>query len=276
MHHTKKAGLGIAAACTLFLGLTGTAFADGYGDGAKAAPADEGRKFTWSVTFAGTSDIMFRGLSQTKEDPGAWGSLDLGYGIVYAGVYFGQTDYPGVAAGELDFYLGAKPVWGPVTFDFGVIYYVYPGSAELPNPGGNADYVELKAGGSITPMTNLTLGVTNYWSPDNQFSTGSVWTIEGSAAYTFHAVGIFTPTISGVYGFQEGFDDAYITKASAFGEDSYQYWNVGLALAVEKFTFDFRYWGTDEPATVAGGDCTKVAAFNCDDRFVFSAKVTLP
>ncbi len=58
------------------------------------------------MTFAGTSDIMFRGFSQTKEDPGVWGSLDLGYGICLRWrSYFGQTDYAGVGAGELDFYL---------------------------------------------------------------------------------------------------------------------------------------------------------------------------
>ena len=28
-------------------------------------------------------------------------------------------------------------------------------------------------------------------------------------------------------------------------EDEYYYWNAGLALTVEKLTFDFRYWDTD-------------------------------
>ena len=32
-------------------------------------PAEEGRKFTWSITLGGTSDYVFRGISFTNEDP---------------------------------------------------------------------------------------------------------------------------------------------------------------------------------------------------------------
>ncbi len=28
----------------------------------------------------------------------------------------------------MDWYGGIKPTWGPATFDFGVIYYTYPGA----------------------------------------------------------------------------------------------------------------------------------------------------
>jgi hypothetical protein len=83
---------------------------------------------------------------------------------------------------------------------------------------------------------------------------------------------MFTPTLSGTLGWQKGFDDDYVTIASAFGEDNYLYWNAGLALAVEKFTFDLRYWDTDLDST----GCNHTLEFNCDARFVFSAKVTLP
>ena len=58
------------------------------------------------------------------------------------------------------------------------------------------------------------------------------------------------------------------------GFDSYTYWNAGLALAVEKLTFDFRYWDTDAPRTQR----RLSACFSgyCDERFVFSATVALP
>ncbi len=58
-------------------------------------------------------------------------------------------------------------------------------------------------------------------------------------------------------------------------EDQYTYWNVGLALTVEKFTFDFRYWDTDIDVVTPGvGACADEDL--CDERFVFSAKVVLP
>ena len=64
--------------------LSGVARADGYGYAAPAAPAEE-RKFTWSFNIDGTSDYIFRGISQTDNDPAIQGGLDASYGILYAG-----------------------------------------------------------------------------------------------------------------------------------------------------------------------------------------------
>ena len=58
------------------------------------------------------------------------------------------------------------------------------------------------------------------------------------------------------------------------GYSEYWYWNAGLALAVDKLTFDFRYWGTD--ASNATSDTLTCINDYCDSRFVFSAKVVLP
>jgi hypothetical protein len=50
------------------------------------------------------------------------------------------------------------------------------------------------------------------------------------------------------------------------------YWNAGLSLTVEKFTMDFRYWDTD---INNGGSVFALPGLD-DERFVFTAKVTLP
>ncbi|MEQ1712109.1 MAG: TorF family putative porin [Hyphomicrobium sp.] len=248
----------------------------------KDAPAaDEGRKLTWSFNLGGTSDYVFRGISQTDNDPTMQGGLDLGYGIFYAGVWASGLDFS--AAGndaqvEVDFYAGIKPVYGAATFDFGVIYYSYP-SANAFNPPAtlvaDADlaYFELKAGVSGEIMKGLTAGATLFYSPDYFVQTGSVWTVEGSLAYTLPAWGPVTPTISGLVGYQDGSDAEYLFFN---GFDSYTYWNVGLALAVDKLTFDFRYWGSDAENALNNAPGLTCGNNYCDDRFVFSAKVTLP
>jgi uncharacterized protein (TIGR02001 family) len=256
----------VGAAALATLALTGAARA-------------EDRQFTYSFTIGGTSDYIFRGLSNNQEAPAAQGSVDFGYGIWYGGVWTSSNvDYPGIGKGwEVDVYTGIKPVLGPVTFDFGILGYLFPTANNdvfLPGElgGRDANYLELKAGASMTPIENLSLSLTNYWSPDNQFNTGTTYTIEGGASYTFAAVGMFTPTVSGALGWQKGFDNDYVALGSSFGKDTYTYWNAGLALAVEKFTFDFRYWDTNLDST----GCNDAQFFNCDARFVFSAKVTLP
>lgn len=130
-----------------------------------------------------------------------------------------------------------QATWGPATFDFGVIYYTYPGEGPItPVDYPQLNYVELKAGVSGTIHEKLALGGYIFWSPDYFAETGSVWTFEGQAGYTFHQIGVFTPTINGVVGYQTGGDSYDLWNG--FGE--YWYWNAGLALAVDKLIFDFR------------------------------------
>ena len=92
---------------------------------------------TVTGNLAITSDYRFRGLSQTFGegfDPG----LAVQGGIDYAnasGFYVGNWDsslsgvqYPNGSALEMDFYGGYKLSSGDTTWDFGTIYYYYPGS----------------------------------------------------------------------------------------------------------------------------------------------------
>jgi uncharacterized protein (TIGR02001 family) len=275
MTHTSKLAALCGAVGLALIAISGTAAADGY-EVAAPAPADEGRKFAYSFNLGVVSDYVFRGISQTDNDPTMQGGIDLSYGILYAGVWASGLDFSAIdndANVEIDWYGGIKPVWHGVTFDFGVIYYTYPsesyGPIALVTPDLN--YVELKAGASTTIHEKLALGGYIYWSPDYFAETGDVWTFEGQAGYTFHQIGVFTPSITGVVGYQTGDAAAY----TAFnGYDNYWYWNAGLALAVDKLTFDFRYWGTN--ASNAASDLATCINGYCDSRFVFSAKVVLP
>lgn len=255
------------------IAMAGAALADGYGEGSsKDAPAAEGRKLSWSMTLGGTSDYVFRGLSLSDEKAAAQGSIDLSYGIFYAGVWGSNLDdglvpdvNDGVGPAEVDVYAGFKPVVGPVTFDLGIIGYLYPGEGY--NGPGDAEYLELKAGASFAPFTNASLGGTVYYSPKYQYTDDSeAVAVEGTAGYTFHQVGPFVPTVSGTFGWQ------YIEDQN-FGDndDDYLYWNAGVALAVDKFTIDLRYWDTNFK-----DDATFLSPGLADERFVATVKVSLP
>lgn len=226
------------------------------GGSVKDAPAEEPkRRCDFSINAAGTSDYVFRGISQSGEDIAAQGGADLACGMFYAGVWGSGIDF---APYEVDFYAGIKPTWGPLTFDLGVIYYAYPGAHD-----GDAelDYVELKGGVSGT-WNKISLGGTLFWSPEYTAETGDTLTIEGTAGYELPAWGPVTPTISGLIGTTQFLD---------YDELDYTYWNAGLALAIDKFTFDFRYWDSTGDDNNFCGDKGL-----CDARFVFTAKIALP
>ena len=273
---------------------------------AGSALAEDPPKFASSFNIGIASNYVFRGYSQSKQDPALQGGIDLTYGIAYFGLWASHINFgnEGDAVGggslstrqvktELDVYGGIKPVLGPATFDLGVILYSYPGA----NDNGLAalqvedqNYVEFKVGvsGAFIPgLDKLTLGGTAYYSPEYQAKQGSVWTVEGSASYEFPAVGVVTPTVSALIGGQFG-DSTGIDgfqKIGKFnlgnGSDSLAYWNVGITLAVEKLSFDFRYWGTDvsdKGGSTGNNFCKGVAvtgSYNqCGDQFAFIGKFT--
>lgn len=228
-----------------------------------AAPASAADEFGYSITFGGTSDYVFRGFSNSNRDPAVQGSFDVTYGIWYAGIWASNTSYPNfggpcsetpagcadgelgeIGPGEVDYYIGAKPVWGPVTFDLAILYYTFPGQGGASFDG---DYFEVKGGASVSPIKDLTLTVNNYYSWDSQWESGEVYTLEGIASYALPSWGMFSPAISGTLGSQWGFDDRYVLFGNAWGEEEYLWWNAGLSLTVEKLTLDFRGFGAQRP-----------------------------
>ena len=257
--------------------------AAGMGTAARADDAAPAFGYTWTVT--GASDYLFRGISYTGSDPTVNSYLELTYGIGYVGFWTSNIDTCAVAGclgpWEQDVYVGIRPVTGPVTWDLAVLYYYYEAKGISSD---QTDYFEFKASGTVTPITNLSLTGTVYYTPDQNIASPENISVEGTVAYTLPAIGIFTPTVSGQFGFSDASTNGvYGTATTANvntglfgywnGDDQYTYWNAGVKLAVEKFTFDIRYWDTSiSDAVASNGTGPK----NSDERLFFSMAVTLP
>lgn len=242
------------------------------------APAPE-PDLKLAASVALTTDYVFRGISQTDESFAVQGTFDATYKMFYAGAFASNLDFGGfdpdgagpipgsdIADIEIDLYGGIRPTWNKLTFDFGGIGYLYPNSRD-DALGGNIDYFEFKAGVSTTVWEKLALGVNFYYSPDNFAETGDNFVVEGSAGYTFDKFWVFTPTLSGVLGRQEGDEGD--------GGFDYTYWNVGLTLAFydkPALSLDLRYWDTSDVPY----DCDSGigGVFQCDARFVGTIKAS--
>ena len=201
---------------------------------AGAAQAQDGGP-TFAFNIGANTDYVFRGLSQTDEDPSVFGGVDASMGIGYAGVWVSNVDFGNGTDAEFDLYAGIKPTAGPVTFDIGVIYYGY---IDQPS-GSNEDYWEGKVAASV-PAGPATLGAAVYYSPEFFGKTGDAWYYEANAAVTIPDTKF---TINGAIGRQE------VEKAF-----DYTTWNVGLGYALtDHISFDVRYWDTNQGNAVTGG-----------------------
>jgi len=277
----RLGALGLFAAALL----GGPALADGMpkrGAVKKTETTPEPRACTLSANVALATEYIFRGFSQTAEGPAIQGGFDATCGRFYAGVWASSLDWGVVerrgvddtwAYMELDVYAGFKGKHGHVAWDVGVIYYAYPNSTR--NDFGTFDerfrneYVEVKAGLSGEVWKDGTLGVTVFFSPDYQYETGDVWTLEVGFAQALPKHWGLMPTLSALVGQQWGNDGAYAARVAG-GEDSYTYWNAGVTLGfLEKWSIDLRYWDTSLDRDFCSGP-----TFQCDERFVATLKFT--
>jgi len=181
-----------------------------------------------TANIAVTSDYVFRGFSQSNEDPAVQGGVDVTVGSsFYAGVWASNVDFGDNTEAEIDVYGGFRGETKGYSWDVGLITYLYA-------PGANQDYdyVELKAAGSraIGPVT---AGAAIYFSPDFFGADKAATYAELNASYATPVTGL---SVSGAVGEQ------WLSVS-----DDYATWNLGAtyAFAGTPLSLDVRYTDTD-------------------------------
>jgi uncharacterized protein (TIGR02001 family) len=196
---------------------------------AGAARAADESPVKLAFNVGASTDYVFRGVSQTDEDPQVFGGIDATIGgIGYAGIWASNVDFGNNTKAEFDLYAGIKPTVGPVALDLGVIYYGYTNKPSGPDEA----YVEYKAAGSV-PIGPASIGVAVFYSPDFFGETGHATYYELNAAVPIPNTKF---SVSGAVGHQE-----------IIGPADYNTWNLGVGFAAtDHIGFDLRYWDTDE------------------------------
>ena len=194
---------------------------------AGVAQAQEGPKLSYNLGVA--SDYVFRGVSQTQEDPEVFGGVDLTAGQFYAGTWASNVDFGDKTDAEVDLYAGYKPTVGAATLDLGVIYYGYLGAPK----GSDYGNFEFKAAASI-PAGKGALGAAVFYSPDSFGAADEAVYYELNGSY---------PVVD------KWSVSAAVGRQTYKGSGDYTTWNVGAAYAInDRLTLDLRYHDTDEHA----------------------------
>lgn len=202
--------------------------------GANGLRAEIGQKsIDASVTIA--SDYVFRGISQTLEDP----ALQLGLGFehpsgFFAGVWGSNVDFPGNAVREnprdieVDLYLGfSKQLVGDLVGSALVTRYEYPDS------DGRIEYSYNELG--LGFLLRDQVGASVSYSDDfmGQGISSLVFEISGRQPLP-HRVDL-------------NLGLGYQDLGRGFVE-SYGFWSLGVSTTRSRLTIDLSYIGTDEAA----------------------------
>ena len=174
-------------------------------------------KLTLTGSATITTDYLFRSISNTKSRTGGAARIrsDLWHVLcLYLGVQYRFGD--GI---ELDYGIGITPKWKGITFNIAGLDYTYPGA----NIYRLFRVDDRRLG---LPSASWTLGVNNYWSPNNFqfFGTPSMRSRVRSAMPSPNKLGnFFSPSLSGTVGPPVRMN----TKRCI---PDYTYWNAGLTL----------------------------------------------
>lgn len=169
---------------------------------AGAAMAQDGGSLSYNVEL--TNNYVWRGVSQTGDEAALQGGVDYKKGIFYAGAWGSNVDFgPDTANTELDLYLGVTPTVGDFAFDFGVIYYTYPGQCD------SCDFTVGELKGAVShPMGKGSVGFAMYlptekledpyYEVNASYPLNDKWSVSGAMG-NYESAGYATMNVGATY-----------------------------------------------------------------------------
>lgn len=201
--------------------------------------------FSASANVAMTTDYVFRGLSQTNEDPAIQGGFDISHDSgFYLGVWASNVEFDSTAQSEFDIYLGIGGEAGSgLGWDVGVLAYLYPGSEGDDDGGDTVEWygkLSYSFGGDLSPTVGFGIAYS-----DDFYLLGDGLYISGSIDLSLPSDFAIGASVGDTNIDADGFD--------------YTDWKVYISKEVGGFGFELAYTDTDID------DCTV-----CDGRAIFT------
>ena len=204
-----------------------------------AAHAEDG-PVQLSASLTGATDYVWRGVSQSNQDPAVFAAVNVSAGGFYAGAGTENVHFAGIDQ-EYDLWAGYVLPLGKAKLDVGVVRYGY---VDAP---AKIDTLEVKAALSGT-VGKLGLGVKVHHTGNYFGSSQPATYAEGNASLPLTD----KLSLSAAFGHQQ-IDNL----------PDYNTWNAGLSYAVLKGArIDLRYHDTDTNAFGKLGEARLVGSFS--------------
>ena len=212
-----------------------------------AAPMQLAQAGEISANVALATDYVFRGFSQTNEDPAISGGFDYDFGNGFSvGTWASNVNFGDNTSSEIDLYGGYSfEVSEGVSVDLSYVFFAYPGETDALN------YSEFHAGIGFGD-----LGFSLVYSPDYFGSDADAFVLNAD-----YSIGLGENLGLDLH---VGYSDADADDFFAAGESSYIDYSIGLSTSAA---------GVDFGLTLYGTDLNDIDA--ADDRVVFSISKSL-
>lgn len=193
------------------------------------------------------TDYVFRGFSQTNEEPAISGGFDYDFGNGFSvGTWASNVNFGDSTSSEVDLYGGYSfEVSDGVSIDLSYVYFAYPGETDSLN------YSEFVAGVGVGD-----LGFSLVYSPDYFGSESDAIVLNADYAKSLGE----NLGLSVHLGYSDVDEDNFFDA----GENSYIDYSIGLSTTAA---------GVDLGLTLYGTDLDNIDA--ADDRVVFSISKSL-
>ena len=190
-----------------------------------------------SANVALTSNYVWRGMTQTSNSPAVQGGVDFGYKGAYIGVWGSSVDFgstsSGTASSEFDIYLGYANEISALSYDVGLIQYMYPNDTEAWNFA--EAYVSLGYDFGMASVSAMySLGIDADTKASDDF--GNAWELGLSIPLPAEI------TLDGTYG---SYDDKDTSSTGSNSNNFGEYYLVSVSKSFGKFDFSLAYTGMD-------------------------------
>lgn len=208
--------------------------------------------YEFSGNVAIVNDYLFRGVSQSSDDPSVMGGFDIAFDNgIYIGTFGAAVNWPtatgDIATMEWDIYVGYAGQFNDVvSYDVGYIRYEYPGQDDGID---GFDFNELYASVSAAGATAGFAWSDDFWGGTGDDDDASYWYVYGAYSYPISDVLSLDAEIGyNAFESNEAWNDYFGSPNTEV--DSYVNWSIGASYTLmdgdsEIVTFSATYADTD-------------------------------
>jgi len=199
------------------------------------------------------SDYVYRGISQTNEEPTIQGGFDIaGESGLYAGVWASNVAFDG--SSEIDLYAGyAGEFSEDLSYDVGILRYEYPDDAQ---------------GGAADSSFNEIYASLGFYGATFGFAYSSDFFLESDKAVYVYLD--YEMSLPNDFGLSFHYGDQSIDDNAQFGTPDYADYSIGLSKSWSELDFSLTWYDTDLSDT----DCFGGTDI-CESRVVFAVGKSL-